>query len=80
MPRAICDSEDEEEVLVEDDEPSQEQFRSSNFSYSQTLDLANQILQSTQPLEEANNNSSLSTGQSQRALDLACMLTICRRD
>jgi len=65
MPRAICDSEDEEEVLVEDDEPSQEQFRSSNFSYSQTLDLANQILQSTQPLEEANNNSSLSTGQSQ---------------
>lgn len=65
MPRAICDSEDEEEVLVEDDEPSQEQFRSSNFSYSQTLDLANQILQSKQPLEEANNNSSLSTGQSQ---------------
>lgn len=65
MPRAICDSEDEEEVLVEDDEPSQEQFRSSNFSYSQTLDLANQILQSTQPLEEANNHSSLSTGQSQ---------------
>lgn len=65
MPRAICDSEDEEEVLVEDDEPSQEQFRSSNLSYSQTLDLANQILQSTQPLEEANNNSSLSTGQSQ---------------
>lgn len=65
MPRAICDSEDEEEVLVEDDEPSQEQFRSSNFSYSQTLNLANQILQSTQPLEEANNNSSLSTGQSQ---------------
>lgn len=65
MPRAICDSEDEEEVLVEDEEPSQERFRSSNFSYSQTLDLANQILQSTQPLEEANNNSSLSTGQSQ---------------
>lgn len=68
MPPAICDSEDEEEVLVEDDEPSQEQCKSSNFSYSQTLDLANQILQSTQPLEEANNNSSLSTGEIKRRI------------
>ncbi|PPJ56554.1 hypothetical protein CBER1_03883 [Cercospora berteroae] len=66
MPPAICDSEDEEEVLVEDDEPSQ-RSRGSNRSFGQAVALANQILSGSQGPGEA-DGSSLSTGEINRQI------------
>ncbi|KAM3424291.1 hypothetical protein BST61_g11172 [Cercospora zeina] len=66
MPPAICDSEDEEEVLVEDDEPSQ-RSHGSNRSFGQAVDLAHQILSGSQGPGEA-DGSSLSTGEINRQI------------
>ncbi|KAF2217198.1 hypothetical protein CERZMDRAFT_93251 [Cercospora zeae-maydis SCOH1-5] len=66
MPPAICDSEDEEEVLVEDDEPSQ-RSHGSNRSFGQAVDLANQILSASQGPADA-DGSSLSTGEINRQI------------
>ncbi|CAK1358230.1 unnamed protein product [Cercospora beticola] len=66
MPPAICDSEDEEEILVEDDEPSQ-RSHGSNRSFGQAVALANQILSGSQEPGEA-DGSSLSTGEINRQI------------
>ncbi|GIZ41555.1 hypothetical protein CKM354_000485500 [Cercospora kikuchii] len=66
MPPAICDSEDEEEILVEDDEPSQ-RSHGSNRSFGQAVALANEILSGSQGPGEA-DGSSLSTGEINRQI------------
>ncbi|KAI5362881.1 Putative ubiquitin interacting [Septoria linicola] len=68
MPPAICnDSEDEEEVLVEDEYPSQ-RSRSSNVSYNAAIDFANEVLSGSPGLDGANDRSSLSAGAISRQI------------
>ncbi|KAF7194121.1 hypothetical protein HII31_04529 [Pseudocercospora fuligena] len=68
MPRSICDSEDEEEVFVEDDRPTQ---RSQRSTVSGCIAHAEEVL-ATFPFESmtdcANDRSSLSTGELNRQI------------
>ncbi|KXS98218.1 hypothetical protein AC578_267 [Pseudocercospora eumusae] len=68
MPRSICDSEDEGEVFVEDDRPTQ---RSQRSTVSGCIAHAEQVL-TTFPFESmtdgANDRSSLSTGELNRQI------------